>query len=172
MSTSARRGPDHWSVATGHVESSSFGLSPRGRTCPVGLNCACAVRARATSGGEPLLVDHRRALRDREPHWLVARRRIVDGALSRERRALLDASDEVGRLFAVRLLLCARQYPVIGRRTREVDVLTLRALPAEADVRLRAKAVAVAAAVATSPSGARIRAALGEAPALDAVHGV
>lgn len=77
---------------------------------PVGGDRALGARARAASRLEWLLGGGRLALGDGEPYCLVARRRVVDGALGRERRALLDGGDEVGRLLAIRLVLRARKH--------------------------------------------------------------
>eukprot|EP00966_Prymnesium_polylepis_P140554 3246327-Prymnesium_polylepis.1 len=100
---------------------------------------ARAARARAACDRELFGCLRELALGDREPERLAARRRIVDVALGRERRARVDGVDEGGRLPAVALLLCAWSYLLRRRRAREVDVLARRA-PAEADVRLRVEA--------------------------------
>mmetsp|Transcript_44071 Transcript_44071/g.143011 ORF Transcript_44071/g.143011 Transcript_44071/m.143011 type:complete len:259 (+) Transcript_44071:322-1098(+) len=134
---------------------------------PVRGDGARAGRGRAARRPEGRVGDLNLALGDREPHELAARRRIEEVALGRERHALVDGAEEVGRLLAVGLLLRAREHGVRGALAGEEAVGTLLGR-AETDIGLRAEGVAEPAARAAAPHGARASAALGEAPAPDA----
>jgi hypothetical protein len=80
-----------------------------------------------------------------------------------------DAARQRPCLLAVGLLLRAREHGVRGALAGEEAVGTLLGR-AEADIGLRAEGVAEPAARAAAPNGARASAALGEAPAPDALR--